>query len=255
MINKDSVNGARSYYYGLLSKLFVFSAKDDRFEGIDDALAIMLTNPMDTHTKEAMQRLLNAIDEKGYPAFIQEYDDIFHTPQFKPLRNTISFFDEGLESGKKRLEVKNFLAKTKIRRNEQVFKENEDSIGFLMAFMHELIELIIKGENNYENLHHCIFTEIINPYIDEFCEELFEHNSSDIYKDVAILLNGFMEFERLYFEVAKPPKKEKDVVIKEEEFISDAEAARRAANKAKKAADQEQQGCSLDVAYDVEDGI
>ena len=257
MINKSSVNGARSLYYGLFSKLFVFTTREDRYEGVDDALAIMLTNPMDTHSQEAMQRLLEGIDTQGVNALVDEYDGIFHTPGRAPLRSTASFYHEGVESGKKRLEVKNFLAKTKIRRNEASFKENEDSVGFLMTFMHELVELIIQGENSYETLQHCVFTEVINPFIDEFTEGLFEHESSDLYKDVAIILNAFMDFERLYFEVAKAPKKEKIVPVKAVcEEISPEEAARRAANKAKKAAAQAQEeACPVFVAQDVETDI
>ena len=257
MINKTSVNGARSLYYGLLSKLFVFTTKEDRFEGVDDALAIMMTNPMDTHSHEAMQRLLKSIDEKGTQVLIDEYDAIFHTPGSAPLRSTASFYAEGVESGKKQLEVKNFLAKTKIRRNEASFKENEDSVGFLMTFMHELVELIIQGEKSYETLQHCVFAEIINPFIDEFTQGLFEHNKSDAYKDIAIILNAFMDFERLYFEVSKAPKKEKVVTPKAScEEISPEEAARRAANKAKKAAAQAaEEETPVFVAQDVETDI
>ena len=45
-----------------------------------------------------------------------------------------------------------------------------------------------------------------------------------------------MAFERMYFEVAKPPMVEKVRVVKPVEAISGAEARRRAENKAKKAA-------------------
>lgn len=257
MINKASVNGARSLYYGLFSKLFVFTTNENRFEGVDDALAIMMTNPMDEHSMQGMKRLLAAIDERGVQTLVDEYDAIFHTPGRAPLRNTASYYAEGVESGKKRLEVKNFLAKTKIRRNESTFKENEDSVGFLMTFMHELVELIMSGESSYETLQHCVFTEIINPFIDEFVEALFEHGSSDLYKDIAIMLNAFMDFERLYFEAPKVPKKEKIEMPKAAcEEISPEEAARRAANKAKKAAAQEaEEACPVFVAQDVETDI
>jgi hypothetical protein len=52
------------------------------------------------------------------------------------------------------------------------------------------------------------------------------------------VLNAFMAFERMYFEVAKPPLKEKVRVEKPVEVISGAEARRRAENKAKRDADK-----------------
>ena len=44
-------------------------------------------------------------------ALIQEYDDIFHNPAFKVVRNTASYYDEGVESGHMRVAVKNFFGK------------------------------------------------------------------------------------------------------------------------------------------------
>ncbi|MDD3344438.1 MAG: molecular chaperone TorD family protein, partial [Sulfurospirillaceae bacterium] len=146
MINKESVNKARSLYYGFFSKMFVFTNDIERFNGVVEALDIMIENPIDENSGEALKELKAYILAYGEEAMIQEYDDLFHNPSYKVVRNTASYYDEGVESGKKQLEVKNFLAKTKIRRNEANFKENEDSVGFIFTFMHELIELIIGGQ-------------------------------------------------------------------------------------------------------------
>lgn len=238
MINKESVNQARSLYYGLLSKLFVFTAEDDRYKGVEEALHVMIANPIDENSEEALKEIYDFLTTCKESALIQEYDDVFHNPAYKVVRNTASYYDEGVESGHQRLAVKNFLAKTKIRRNETHFKENEDSVGFIFTFMHELIELIIQHQKEYENLQHCLFTEVINPFIDEFIVNLYEHPLSKAYKSVAIVLNAFIAFERMYFEVAKPPLKETVRVTKPVEVISGAEARRRAENKAKKEADK-----------------
>lgn len=236
MINKESVNKARSLYYGLLSKLFVFTTSTERYKGVLEALDVMIQNPIDENSGEALKEIKAYLLESGEVALIQEYDDIFHNPAFKVVRNTASYYDEGVESGHQRLAVKNFLAKTKIRRDENHFKENEDSVGFLFTFMHELIELIMQEQKEYDNLQHCLFTEVINPFVDEFVINVYEHPMSQIYKSVAIVLNAFVAFERMYFEVAKPPFKEKVRVQKPVEVISGAEAKRRAENKAKKMA-------------------
>lgn len=249
-MNREAVNPARSLYYGFLSKMLVFTTKKERFSGIEDALEVMIANPLDDNSYEALKEVKEFINAGGYEYLAQEYDDIFNAPDTKVVRTTASYYDEGVESGKKRVEVKNFLGKTKIRRNEKEFKENEDSVGFLVTFMHELIELIIAGDNSYENLQHCVFTQIINEFFDEFVEDLYNHPKANAYKSVAVILNAFIEFERLYFDVAKPAIKEK--VIKQAEpveFISDAEAKRRAENRAKREADSIVKSCNIEDAY------
>lgn len=240
MLNKESVNKARSLYYGFLSKLFVFTTSPSRYEGLAEALEVMAQNPLDENSGEALREIQLFLAHNGESAFIQEYDDVFHNPSYKVVRNTASYYAEGVESGKKQLEVKNFLAKTKIRRNENYFKENEDSVGFIFTFMHELIELIMNEQKEYDSLQHCLYTEVINPFIDEFIVKVYEHPMARIYKSVAIVLNAFMAFERLYFDVAKPPLKEVERVQKTQplEMVSGAEAKRRAENKAKKEADK-----------------
>jgi len=240
MINKESVNKARSLYYGFLSKMFVFTTNSDRYLGVQEALEVMIANPMDENSGEALKEIQAFLKTCGQDALIQEYDDIFHNPAYKVVRNTASYYDEEVESGHQRLAVKNFLAKTKIRRNENHFKENEDSVGFIFTFMHELIELIMQEQKEYANIQHCLFTEVINPFVDEFIINVYEHPMSKAYKSIAIVLNAFMAFERMYFEVAKPPLKEKVRVQKPVEVVSGAEARRRAENKAKKEADKAQ---------------
>lgn len=236
MINKESVNKARSLYYGLLSKMFVFTTNPQRYDGVLEALDVMIENPIDENSCEALKEMKEYILAYGKEALVQEYDDIFHNPSYKVVRNTASYYDEGVESGKKQLEVKNFLAKTKIRRDEVNFKENEDSVGFIFTFMHEIIELIVAGNKEYDSLQHCLFVEILNTFIDEFIINVYEHKMSKVYKSLAIVLNAFVAFERMYFEVAKPPLKVIKREVKPVEQISSAEARRRAENKAKKAA-------------------
>jgi len=246
-MNKEAVNGARSLYYGLFSKMFVFTSKEDRYDGIEEALDILIKNPMDENSCEALKEIKEFIEINGVLGLSNEHDDIFHNFDSETLRDTASFYSDGIESGKKRVEVKNFLAKTKIRRDEKNYTDNEDSVGFLVTFMHELIELMLKGEKQYETVHHCLFTEIINEFLDEFIVELYEHEKADAYRSTAIVLNAFLEFERLYFDVQKPKPKEKPVRIKEEdcEFVSDKEAKRRAENKAKREADPKNE-CSIE---------
>ncbi|QOR61264.1 TorD/DmsD family molecular chaperone [Sulfurovum sp. ST-21] len=247
-MNKRELNPARALYYGLFSKLFVFTTNENRYEGLDEILKILIENPMDNNSGEALKEILDFYNTGGEEAFIKEYDVIFNDPVGDVVRTTASIYCDGVESGKKTLEVRNFLAKTKIRRNEATFKEPEDSVGFLMTFMYELIELIIMGEESYSTVQHCLYVEVINEFIDEFIEDLYATEHSNIYKSVAVVLNAFIAFERLYFDVKKPQPRVKEEAISCES-VSDEEAERRMRNRIEKSVASLQQSCALEDEY------
>jgi TorA maturation chaperone TorD len=249
-MNKQELNPARALYYGLFSKLFVFTENENRYEGLETTLDVLIDNPIDDNSREALREIKEFISLGGHESLIREYDAIFHHPSGNTVRTTASIYCDGVESGKKTLEVKNFLAKTRIRRNEQTYKETEDSVGFLVTFMYELVELIIMGEESYGTVQHCIFVEIMNEFIDEFIEALYENESSEIYKSVAVVFNTFVSFERLYFDVQKPlpkPKTQEEQISCE--TISDEEAERRMKNRIEKSAASLQQSCALEDEY------
>jgi len=247
-MNKRELNPARALYYGLFSKLFVFNEKAEKYEGLEELLKILIENPIDNNSQEALKEILEFYQEGGEKALSAEYDTIFHSPVGNVVRTTASIYCDGVESGKKTLEVRKFLAKTKIRRNEKIFKEPEDSVGFLTTFMYELIELIIMGEESYGTVQHCLFVEVINEFIDEFIENIYETDSSDVYKSVAVVFNAFIDFERLYFDVRKPLPKAKEVV-ESCNSISDEEAERRMENRIKKSAESLLKSCAIEDEY------
>lgn len=256
MNDQVAIYKARSLYYGLISHFFVFNTADNRFEKVQGVLEILKENPIDENSYEAAQNLLNFLSKEGVEGLSSEYDEIFHNPITANVPLNASHYDEGIQSGKKRLAVIQLLAKTKIRRNEKEFKDYEDTMGFIATFMHELLELMIEGQKSYECLHRALFTEIINDFADELIFCLYEHESAKAYKDVAVLFNSFLEFERMYFGVSKPQaKEEQKPVVSCEPEISEEEAERRRRNKAAKAKGPKNESCEVFVTYDVEDDI
>lgn len=231
MLDKSSVDKARLLYYGLFSKFLVFKANSD----VGDALAIIKSSPIDPNTLQSASSILETVDKHGTKPLHEEYNAIFHNPNNHPINPTVSFYEEGIEFGKKCIQTKELLSQTLIRRDEKSYKDPEDSYGFLMVFMCEMIKGAMAGNEKYKKIQLSLFNDIINPYIDLFTDDLYDHPKSKNYKDVAILLNSFMEFERVYFEIGKPPKQKR---VKKEYGISAAEAKRRALNKAKKEADK-----------------
>lgn len=235
-MDEISILKARAVYYNLFARFFVYTKDITHYFELINILNVLKENPLDESSQQAISHILEQLDASSNVQLLQEYDDIFNNPSSKNIRLTASFYDEGVESGKKRVEMLQFLAKTKIRRNEKEFYEYEDSVGFIFTLMAELIELILNNESEYKNTTHCIFAQVINEFIDEFAKEVYEHKHANIFKNLMILLHSFIEFERLYLEVSKPMAKEKlNKGDFKDKHLSDEEKARRAKNKALKA--------------------
>lgn len=248
MQDNQAINKARALYYNLFANFFVESSKSENYFELLRLIKILKENPLDETSGEALENILALLDPTSNVALIKEFDDLFHNPTTKKIRQTASFYDEGVESGRKRVEMINFVAKTKLRRDEKNYFEYEDSVGFLFSFMSQLCNNISNGEKEYENTVHCIFAQILNEFIEEFAKDIFEHKSSKIYKELMVVLHSFVAFERLYLEVPKAAVKQR--IVKEEacEVISDEELERRARNKALKAlGPKEEESCPVDI--------
>ena len=237
MQDNQTINKARALYYNFFANFFVLSSKSENYFELIRLLNILKENPLDESSADALNNISNLLDSSSNVALIKEFDDLFHNPLNKKIRQTASFYDEGVESGKKRVEMIDFVAKTKLRRDENSYFEYEDSVGFIFSLMAELSDLLANEQKEYENTVHCIFAQILNGFIDDFAKDIYEHDKSNIYKELMVVLHSFVEFERLYLEVSKPPKKEKIIKKQGDDWgnISDEERQRRERNKALKA--------------------
>ena len=230
MTSKGEFAAGRGLYYSLFSRFFVFSQDADRFSGVNAMLGLASAHALNEESAAAIMRIQARFDEKNPQNLADEFDEIFHAPP-SPLRNSLSYYDEGYEVGHACAKVRKILARTDLRRDEAKFKENEDNVGFVFALMSEFIaresELELYGE-----LEEQLFKEIINPNIDEFIEGLFNHESSEIYKDVAVLLQGFIEFERVVLSAPRPINQGENK--KTLDGVSRSEAIRRQKNRVRK---------------------
>ena len=230
MTSKGEFAAGRGLYYSLFSRFFVFSQDADRFAGANAMLGLAAAHALHEESAAAIMRIQAKFDEKNPQNLVDEFDEIFHAPP-SPLRNSLSYYDEGYEVGHACAKVRKILARTDLRRDEAKFKENEDNVGFLFALMSEFIaresELELYGE-----LEEQLFKEVINPNVDEFIESLFNHESSEIYKDVAVLLQGFIEFERVVLSAPRPVNHGENK--KTLDGVSRSEAIRRQKNRVRK---------------------
>ena len=209
MENNQTIHKARALYYNFFANFFVLSPKMENYFELLRLLNILKDSALDDSSQSALNNISNLLDKDSNTALVQEFDDLFYNPTNKKIRLTASFYNEGVESGKKRVEMLDFVAKTKLRRDEKNFYEYEDSVGFIFSFIAELSNLIANGEKIYENTVHCVFAEILNGFVDDFAKEIYEYDKAKIYKELMVVLHSFIEFERLYLGVTKPLKKEK----------------------------------------------
>lgn len=230
MTSKGEFAAGRGLYYSLFSRFFVFSQDADRFSGVNAMLGLASAHALNEESAAAIMRIQAKFDEKNPQNLADEFDEIFHALP-SPLRNSLSYYDEGYEVGHACAKVRKILARTDLRRDEAKFKENEDNVGFVFALMSEFIaresELELYGE-----LEEQLFKEIINPNIDEFINDLFNHESSEVYKDVAVLLQGFIEFERVVLSAPRPINQGENK--KTLDGVSRSEAIRRQKNRVRK---------------------
>jgi len=258
MDKNQIITKARGLYYNLFANFFIVPSDVKNYLELVSLVNILKDKPLDDYSSEALENLSKSLDPTSNVELIEEFDHLFYSPMSKTIRLTASFYDEGVESGKKRVEMLQFIGKTKIRRDEKEFYEYEDSIGFIFSFLAELCDLVANGEKEYENTIHCIFSEILNDFADDVAKVIYEHESSKIYKELMVVLHSFLEFERLYLDVGKPKPREIKVENNSCETISEEEQQRRAKNKALKALgpkNQVEESCPIDIAYDVEFNI
>ena len=255
MKKDNSLLQARIIYYQLFARLFIYQDNITIYLEIRKILNILKDNPLDEISGQAITSLLEKLDPVSNTRLIEEFNEIFYNPETKNIRTTASFYDEGFESGKKRVEAQRFLAKTKIRRNEQSFTEYEDSFPFLMTILAELNELIANGESEYENTQHCLFDQILNGFVDEFSKFVYEHEKSDIFKDVIIILKSFISFERLYLDVNKPKPKAVVKKVNKDDNLSEEERERRERNRRLRKEEGGSDNCEVSPVFDVEDDV
>ncbi len=251
----NNIYKARALYYAMFSRFFVFATDNSRYLELINLIDTLQKNPLDKTTSDAFTQIRKELKSDSNISFMKEFDSIFHSPETSMIRTTASYFDENVESGKKRLEMQNFLAKTKIRRDEKQYSDYEDHVGFIFSVMSELCDLISEDQEEYINTSHCIFDQILNEFIDDFAKEVYEHEEAKIFKNIVVLLKTFIEFERIFLEVSIPNKKENKNLSHEDkscENISEDEAARRARNKALRAKGPKKEQEQAFVTFDVD---
>ncbi|ECZ1584890.1 molecular chaperone TorD family protein [Campylobacter coli] len=231
LMDLEKLRLARSLYYQCLGELFVFSFSEERLSKLQEYLKTMQECLFDENLKSNFDILLKHLDdENSIQAFFKEYDLLFLSLK-NSIPTTFSYIEEGFENSKALLNVRQILAKSTIRRNEKIFKEAEDSVGFCFVLMSEFLK------NKEDELAKALFEKVINQSIDEFLMLIFSNSKAKLYKEIANIAAQFIEFERYCFELEKPTIKPSKKVQND---LSRSEFLRREANKQRRSREKSQ---------------
>ncbi len=212
-MDKTAINKARSVYYGLFASLLTGMERENQLEPIMQTIVLLLENPVDEYSHKALENMYMMLKDGGLEALKEENDKVFFNPYEGFIPVTASYYDEDRDDGKKRLEMVNYVLSSKFRRDTDKFKELEDHIGFILLFMQKLIDEEMQGDAVAQDLSHKVFTTVLNEFVDEFIVNLHHHVNSCFYEELAVVLQVFMDLERLYLGVSKPVKEARARIV------------------------------------------
>ena len=194
------IDKARLFLYNLLSLLFVEEYTKNSVGKIVENLEILSNNAFDEDVSKASKEILEYLKNNGIDKLYVDYQDLFIVPFGEFVSLSASWYHEQREGGLMQLKVKDVLAKTKIRKDENSFKAPEDHYGFIFTLSSYLIEQEIKDE--LKDLQKELFKDVVNPYCDQLFYKLMA-SSSKVYSHVGVILGNFCSFERAYLDIPK----------------------------------------------------
>ncbi len=185
---------ARMLYYAFFSEVFNFLESKKAYEDIALKLERLSEAPINEDAKKALDAMREFL-KQGYEALKEEQNEVFYSPVTSFVPMSASFYDEKRDDGKKRIKMISLMKQAGFVKDES-FKDSEDHVGFIYAFMFTLLSSL-KAQDI--ELSKEVFKDILNPFADEFTQRIYIHEKSGFYKYVAVLLDVFMKLERLNY--------------------------------------------------------
>lgn len=230
-MSQNNMNKARVVYYGLFSAVLSFLETDKNYENIKNTISFLSENPLETHSEKALLEMKIFLEKENFQGLQAESNLVFFSPSTTYIPVSASFYDEARDDGKKKIEMLSYISESTFRRDESVYKEAEDNIGFILTFMHKLLENSLEDNENSEKseeLAKKVFANILNETINPFLTNLYNHENAEFYKNLALLLKIFMEFERHYYSLTTPVEKEIKEAIRPNTKVKKKDAVKRA---------------------------
>ncbi len=214
-MNKELLT-VRSFFYGLLSNFFIYSALESNLPSVKKAIQSLMDNSPTAEMADSLGRLADVL-ESDFGLLVSEADKLFYNPFNVLVPLSASYYEEGREFGKKLITAREILWGVGIEKNEDVYTESEDTIGFLLSSMHTLIQKEISEEAT-EKAQLELFSKLINPFVSDFTELLSQHPNSVLYKDIAVILDFFVAFERESYGIVRAHRSEKANLLSPPKF-------------------------------------
>jgi len=204
MSSNEDILRARSFYYEFLAAPFFFSEDDKRFKTWRTQLAELAENPLN----EAVALAFSELGAFDFATFAREQNNVLFDYSYANVPLTASFYEEGHDEGVARVRTIEILKKSPYRRDADACKNSEDYVGFIFYLMATFLRDEIKSGATNEDvpLSEQLFVNVINGFADEFCQMLKEHEKSQFFRSLAVVLENFIALERSVLAVQAPHK-------------------------------------------------
>lgn len=199
---------ARLYYYEFASSALTFYEDENKFTNMHEQIKELEKFPIADENKADFETM----KKFDFKQFKDEQNALFFNLSYSNIPTTASFYDEGRDNGKARLDVINIIKKSKYRRNEKTCKEGEDFIGFIFALM----STFLQDESNtgiQNGLSEELFKISINNFIDEFLDMITSSKYAIFYKSYANIMRNFIALERSLLDIVAPIKTKSEAKI------------------------------------------
>lgn len=201
MLDHHAISKARMAYYGLFASAFAFNFTEREYEVIRKNINLLLTHPFNELSGVVLYEMQKISAVERFEGLKQESDQIFFSPTTTMLPTTASYYFEKRDDGSQRVMMIDYILQSNFRKNADEFKENEDHIEFILLFIQRLIEDELNGNKEAGRLAKDVFANILDGMVDQFCDNVFNHENARFYKHTVTLFNAFMEIERQYLEI------------------------------------------------------
>lgn len=190
---QEQIQITRKYFYEFFSLVFSF-INEEKFNIFIEQAKALSKFPLEDKLCKDFEIILSY----NLKTFLYEQNAVFFDFSYANVPTTASFYDEGRDDGRKKLQACEILRKSPYRKDENS-SQSEDEFGFIFALMPYLIDY-------NENIAKEFFEKILNSVIDEFIEKLKIHKNSHFFIHFANIMEVFFIFERHILNLEKPRK-------------------------------------------------
>ncbi|WP_104711843.1 molecular chaperone TorD family protein [Helicobacter felis] len=190
---------ARALYYRLWHYMVVFVQEESVFNELKTLVNHLKNYPFDLESGRAWQEL-DSFLAQGLESFREEQNAVLFSPSYDFVPLSASYYLEGQDNGKKRLEAIALLKQSGLRLESHTlpYPTAEDDLAFLTLMMNAFLQQLLT-DSAFFSLHEKLFKDFFHLFSDAFLEAISTHEKSVCYQNYAITLGAFIQHERLFF--------------------------------------------------------